>query len=73
MLGSLIEQMFQGVFQYTRMEVRALRGGVTDREIERLTEKQDEALQLIERELSALREKLILSMRRTMGVASSEL
>ena len=49
MLGSLIEQMFQGVFQYTRMEVRALRGGVTDREIERLTEKQDEALQLIER------------------------
>jgi hypothetical protein len=72
MLDNFINRMFRGVFEYMRMEARDLRR-VTDDEFQRLSDRQDAALEVIENELPALREKLILSMRRTMGVASSEL
>jgi len=72
MLGNFIEKMFRGVFEYMRIEARGFRK-VTDEEFQRLSDKQSEALEIIEKELPALREKLILNMRRTMGVASSEI
>lgn len=72
MLGNFINQMFRGVFEYMRMEARDLRR-VTDDEFQRLSDRQEAALEIIETELPALRETLLSSMRRTMGVASSEL
>jgi hypothetical protein len=71
MLQDFMKKMFSSVFEYTRLEIRTLRN-VPEEEYHRLFDKQDAALKIIESDLPALRERLILNMRRTMGVGGSE-
>lgn len=60
--------MFRNVFAYTRLEERSI-GRVSEEEFGRLIDKQEKALEVIERELPALKELLIVSMRKAIGVA----
>ncbi len=46
---------------------------VTEEEFKKLSDRQDRAYAIIESELPALREKLIVSMRRTVGVVGQDL
>lgn len=70
-IGLYLIHRNDAVFEVTRVEARDF-GRVTEEEFRRLSEKQDKAFEIIESELPALRERLIVKMRRTVGVASHE-
>jgi hypothetical protein len=66
-LAKFINDMFRNVFAYTRIEERNL-GRVSDEEFQRLMDKQEKAYEVIDRDLPALKELLITSMRQAIGV-----
>ncbi|MDP1610892.1 MAG: hypothetical protein Q8M11_07515 [Sulfuritalea sp.] len=72
MLSKFIDRMSRSVFEVTRIEKRDL-SRVTDDEFRRLTDRQEKAYEIIESELPELRERLIKSMRLTVGVVASDL
>lgn len=70
-VADFIDRMFRGVFDYLRVEARDL-SRVSDQEFEKLSDKQERAIEVIEREVPQLREKLVKSMRSVLGVVANE-
>lgn len=71
MVGQFMDRMLRSVFEVANVESRDF-SRVTEDEFKKLSDRQDKAYAIIESELPALREKLIVSMRQTVGVVSQD-
>ncbi len=72
MVGQFMDRMRRCVFEIANIDSRGF-ARTTEEEFERLSAKQDKAYEIIETDLPALREKLIISMRQTVGTGSQEI
>lgn len=66
-LVKFVDDLFLNASAYTRSEMRDA-GRMTDEQFEQLIQKQDKILEVIERELPPIREMLVASMRKALGV-----
>jgi hypothetical protein len=71
-MDSFLDRVFRGVFGYLQVESRDL-SRLSDKQIDQLFERQDRAIEVVEKEVPALREQLITSMRGVIGVVADSL
>ena len=71
MVGHFMDRMFRSVLEVANLESRDF-SRVTEEEFKKLSEREDKAYEIVESELPTLRENLIVSMRRTVGVVGQD-